>query len=40
MVVQLIEPQQDSFQPKELDKEILDLEIPYLNAIEALMYLI
>ena len=39
MVVQLLEPHKDPFRPKELDEEIVGPEIPYLNAIGALMYL-
>ena len=39
MVVRTLEPHKDLFHPKELDEEILGLEVPYLNAIGALMYL-
>ena len=39
MVVQLLEPHKDQFRPKEPDDEILGPEVPYLNAIGALMYL-
>ena len=39
MVVRSLEPHKDSFRPKEPDEEILGPEVPYLNAIGALMYL-
>ena len=39
IVVQSLEPHKDLFHPKEPDEEILGLEVPYLNAIGALMYL-
>ena len=39
MVVRTLEPHKDLFRPKELDEEILDPKVPYLNAIRALMYL-
>ena len=39
IVVRSFELQKDLFQPKELEKEILDHEVPYLNAIGTLMYL-
>ena len=39
MVVRSLEPHKDPFRPKEPDEEILGLEVPYLNAIGALMYL-
>ena len=39
MVVRLLEPHKDPFRPKEPNEEILGPEVPYLNAIEALMYL-
>ena len=39
MVVRSLEPHKDPFRPKKPDKEILGLEVPYLNAIGALMYL-
>ena len=39
MVVRSLEPHKDPFRPKEPDEEILDPEVPYLNAIGALMYL-
>ena len=38
MVVWSLEPYKDRFRPKEPDEEILGLEVPYLNAIRALMY--
>ena len=38
MVVRSLEPHKDPFRPKKPDKEILGLEVPYLNATEALMY--
>ena len=39
MVVRSFEPHKDPFRPKEPDEEILGPEVPYLNAIGALMYL-
>ena len=39
MIVRFLEPHKDPFCPKELDEEILGPEVPYLNAIGALMYL-
>ena len=39
MVVRSLEPHKDLFRPKEPDEEIFGPEIPYLNAIGALMYL-
>ena len=39
MVVRLFKPHKDLFRPKEPDEEILGPEVPYLNAIRALMYL-
>ena len=39
MMVWSLESQKDPFRPKELDKEILDLEVPYVNVIRVLMYL-
>ena len=39
MVVRSLDPQKDQFRPRESDEEILGLEVPYLNAIRALMYL-
>ena len=39
MVVRSLEPYKDPFRPKEPDEEILGPEVPYLNAIGALMYL-
>ena len=39
MVVRSLDPQKDKFRPRESDEEILDPEVPYLNAIGTLMYL-
>ena len=39
MVVRSLDLQKDMFQPKELDDEILNPEVLYLNAIGVLMYL-
>ena len=39
MVVRSQDPQKDQFRPKESDEDILGPEVPYLNAIGALMYL-
>ena len=39
MVVRSLDPQKDQFRPRESDEEILGPEVPYLNAIGALMYL-
>ena len=39
MVVRSLDPQKDQFRPRESDEEILVPEVPYLNAIGALMYL-
>ena len=39
MVVRSLEPHKDLFRPKTPDEEILGLEVPYLNAIGALIYL-
>ena len=39
MVVWTLDAKQDPFQPKEDDEEILEPEVPYLSAIEALLYL-
>ena len=39
MVVRLLESHKDLFRPKEPDEETLGPEVPYLNAIGALMYL-
>ena len=39
MVVRSLDPQKDKFRPREFDEEILGHEVPYLNAIGALMYL-
>ena len=38
MVVRSLEVNKDSFRPKK-NEELLGLEVPYLNAIDALMYL-
>ena len=40
MVVRSLYPQKDQFRPRESDEEILGHEVPYLNAIGALMLLI
>ena len=39
MVVRSLEVTKDPFRPKEENEELLVLEIPYLSAIGALMYL-
>ena len=39
MVVRSLEVTKDPFRPKEENKELLGLEVPYLSAIGALMYL-
>ena len=39
MVVRSLDPKKDLFCPKEDDEQILSPEVPYLNAIGALMYL-
>ena len=39
MVVRSLDPQKNQFRPRESDEEILGPEVPYLNAIGALMYL-
>ncbi|KAL9165045.1 hypothetical protein ABFS82_06G145300 [Erythranthe guttata] len=39
IVVRNLDPQMDPFRPKEFSEEILGPEVPYLNAIGALMYL-
>ena len=39
MVVRSLEVTKDSFQPKEENEELFDLEVPYLNAVGALMHL-
>ena len=39
MVVRSLVPKKDPFRPKEDDKKILGPEVPYLNAIGALLYL-
>ncbi|XP_068339119.1 secreted RxLR effector protein 161-like [Pyrus communis] len=39
MIVQTLDAQRDPFRPKEDEEEILEPEVPYLNAIGALLYL-
>ena len=39
MVVRSLEVTKDPFRPKEENEELLGLEVPYLSAIGALMYL-
>ena len=39
MVVKSLEVDKDSFRPKEENEKVLGQELPYLSAIEALMYL-
>ena len=39
MVVHSLEVNKDSFHPKEENEELFSSEIPYLNAIDALLYL-
>ena len=39
MVIRSLDPKKDQLHPKEDDELILDPELPYLNAIGALMYL-
>ena len=39
MVVRSLEVIKDPFQPKKGNEELVGLEVPYLNAIGALMYL-
>ncbi|KAL6319681.1 hypothetical protein AAG906_026742 [Vitis piasezkii] len=39
MVVRSLEVNKDPFHPKEENEELLGPEIPYLSAIDALMYL-
>lgn len=39
MIVRSLDPKKNIFRPKEDDKEILSIEVPYLNAIEILLYL-
>ena len=39
MVVRSLEVSKDSFRPKEENEELLGLEVPYLSAIDALIYL-
>ena len=40
MVVRSLEVNKDLFRPKDDNEELLDLEIPYLSVIGALMYLV
>ena len=39
MVIRSLEVTKDSFRPKEENKELFGPEVPYLSAIDALMYL-
>ncbi|KAI5671425.1 hypothetical protein M9H77_11789 [Catharanthus roseus] len=39
MVIQSLDVAKDPFQPQEEDEELLGPEVPYLSAIDALMYL-
>ncbi|KAM1251375.1 hypothetical protein ACFX13_040335 [Malus domestica] len=39
MVVRMLDAKQDPFRPNEDDEEILELEVPYLSTICALLYL-
>ena len=39
MVVRSLDLKKDPFRPKENDEQILGPEVPYLNAIGAMMYL-
>ena len=39
MVVRTLDPKRDPFRAKENDEKILGTEVPYLNAIGALLYL-
>ena len=39
MVVRTLDPKKDPFRPKENGEKILGPEVPYLNAIGALLYL-
>ena len=39
MVVQSLDVKKDPFRPKDEEEEILGPEVPYLNAVGALMYL-
>ncbi|RVW78802.1 hypothetical protein CK203_050971 [Vitis vinifera] len=39
MVVRSLEVNKDSFRPKEENEELFGLEVPYLSAIGALIYL-
>lgn len=38
MVVRSLDPKKVPFRPKEDDEKILGPEVPYLNAIDALLY--
>ena len=40
MVVRSLEVTKDPFRPKEEKEELLGLEVPYISAIDALMYLV
>ena len=40
MVVRSLEVNKDSFRPKEENEELFGLEVPYLSAIGALIYLV
>lgn len=39
MVVRTLDPEKDQFPPKDDNRQILDPEVPYLNAVSALLYL-
>ena len=39
MVVRSLEVTKDPFRPKEENEELLGPEVPYLSAVDALMYL-
>lgn len=39
MVVRSLDPKKDPFHPKKSDEHTLDHEVPYLNALGALLYL-
>ena len=39
MVVRSLDIKKDSFHPKEEDEMVLGLEVPYLSAVGALLYL-
>ena len=38
-MVRYLDPKQDLFRPKKENEQIFGLKIPYLNAIDAIMYL-